>query len=332
MNPVPIKARTRPAVERTDWSTVGNDPTVESIHVSDPHFSHQPPVARSAEPDWYEAMARPWREIAKMQAEFSVGRDSRVPVVIAGDVFDRWNPPVELVNFVLKTLPPNAVAIPGQHDLPNHVYEDVRRSAYWTLVEAGKLVDLKPGEPLSFGSVRVHGFPWGHEVTPCEDVGGLALEVAVIHAMIWTRETGYPNAPEGSSLAGWKKRLLSYHVAHFGDNHKGFTWSKGGLTVHNGGTLLRRTRPERDYRPSVGLLMSDGSMRLWRLDCRKDAFLDEESLAKAVGGSLDVSEFMEELEALGDAGVDFEAAVDRALAEGKVGKRARRIVLEAMGR
>ena len=41
-----------------------------------------------------------------------------------------------LISFAIRELP-SCYAIPGQHDLPNHSYTDIQRSAYWVLVEAG---------------------------------------------------------------------------------------------------------------------------------------------------------------------------------------------------
>ena len=91
---------------------------------SDIHLCHTRPTSRSAEPDWYEAMARRLHQVDEIASY------QQVPVLCAGDVFDRWNSPPELINFAIKNMPP-MWAVPGQHDLPHHRLDEVHRSGLW---------------------------------------------------------------------------------------------------------------------------------------------------------------------------------------------------------
>ena len=95
-------------------------PSMRTVHpiavaISDVHLSHTPPPARSEEPDWYEAMRRPLKQV-----EY-IARRNEVPIICAGDLFHRWWSPPPLVNFAIKTCP-KMFAIPGQHDLQYHQY------------------------------------------------------------------------------------------------------------------------------------------------------------------------------------------------------------------
>ena len=54
---------------------------IAAILVADIHLSHSPPVARSAEENWYEAMARPLNQLRNLAEKW------RAPVICAGDVF-----------------------------------------------------------------------------------------------------------------------------------------------------------------------------------------------------------------------------------------------------
>src|SRR4051812_12555947 len=75
---------------------VPTPPKVNSLWCSDIHLSHKPPIARSAEPCWYSAMQRQLDELRSVALELDV------PIFVAGDIFDRWNPPPELINFAIR--------------------------------------------------------------------------------------------------------------------------------------------------------------------------------------------------------------------------------------
>jgi hypothetical protein len=124
------------------------------------------PVWRSAEEDWLEAQRRPLKEVRELQNEH------QCVVICAGDIFDRnrkisdgWDAPAELINFALEELPDGMYAIPGQHDLPNHQYIDIGRSAYWTLVKIGKIKNIAPGHFTNIGPyLQLFGFPPGYSI------------------------------------------------------------------------------------------------------------------------------------------------------------------------
>lgn len=297
---------------------------MRAIVASDIHLQAKSPVARSAEPDWFEAMARPLREIGALVAEYDV------PVIYAGDIFDRWCAGPEVINFALRELP-NGYAIPGQHDLPNHNYNDIERSAYWTLVEAGHLIDMPAGMETRVGfSLYAYAYPWGFPPTPIEPENGM-LNIAVCHRFIYTKTTGYPGAPPTATVSAQAGALRGYAAAVFGDNHKGFqAATKGGPFVFNCGGLMRRKTDERDYKPGVGLLLSDGTIKRHYLDTTADKFIQETEAAKAVERLLDLSAFAHELEGLGAGdGLDFTEAVAAFVRANKLPPRVRDIITAA---
>lgn len=255
--------------------------------------------------------------------------------------FDKWNSPAELINFALRNLPP-MYAVPGQHDLPYHRYDDRGKSAYWTLVLNEKLTSLVPGQPLILkegtgkGVIRLHGFPWGFPVEPLKDPGGLVLEVAVVHDLIWTSKTGFKDAPEDKRLKECSKRLGGYHVAVFGDNHKGFLQCQHPsaaidypMAVLNCGGFMRRKSDERECPCYVGLLWTDGSVTRVELDCSEDKWIDKKDAPITERGE-GMVEFLEELGELSDAAINFGDAVRRRIDQGDSSQSVRQIVLEAM--
>ena len=277
-----------------------------AILCSDLHFSHRPPIARSYE-NWYTAQDR------QLEQLFTLVSEHRCSLVVAGDILHRWNEPAQLVNFLLKRMP-NCCGINGQHDTPNHAQEDLHRSAFWTLVEAGKVTYLQPDKPLTLNKLILHGFPWGHPVTPWTggSVDPFGFRLAVCHEMVWTSKTGYPGAPERGRLAEFRKRLKGYDACVVGDNHCGLLSSGEGKTpVFVPGCFQRRTSAERDSKPCVGLLYSDGRIERHYLDVSKDQFIEPDRMQALTAAGME--DFLEELGNLSDVAVDFGEALRRAL-------------------
>jgi len=306
------------------------DKKVIAIFLADIHLSHNPPIWRSAEPNWYAAMKRPLDEVKVLQEKYYC------PVICAGDIFDRWNSPPEVINFAIQNLPDNMYAIPGQHDLPLHNYKDIERSAYWTLVEAKKIENIPNGSFMHRGDagLTIYGFPYGTEIIPTNNQSKF-LDIAVIHEYIWSKTFGYPNAPKEDYLSQKHLAKLSgYDVAVFGDNHIGFSGikvnSKQKIEIFNCGTLMRRKSDEVDYKPQVGLLLTDGSVVPHFLDISQDKYLDIQS-TEVIEASLNIKEFIQELEKLGETDLDFSDAMKQYLKKNKIKIEICNIIIKAMG-
>jgi hypothetical protein len=296
----------------------------KAILVSDIHLSHTAPVSRSAEPDWYAAMERQLVQLQVLKGKY------RVPAICAGDLFHKWNSSPELINFAMKYLP-HMHCIPGQHDLPLHSYDDIRKSAYWTLVQAGTIEDMRPGQWIDINGVWFHAVPWGHAIPRVEASKDDKIQVAVIHAYIWTKDTGYPGADEKQRIGAYKEALAGYDVALFGDNHKGFLFEpREGPVVYNHGTFYCRTADERTYRPHVGVLMSDGTVKLEYLDTSEDKWFVDDRVKFLVEEGADMDRFLEELNNLGEADLDFREAMKHYMETRELSPGARKTILQAL--
>ncbi len=299
---------------------------IAAIVCSDIHLSSKPPFARSAEPDWWAAMKRPLDEIQGLMNQYDC------PLIVAGDVTNKWKEPTsELVNFAIAHLP-KCYAVAGNHDLPYHDYNQLHKSAYYTLMLSGKIINLEPHKPITTHNLILHGFPFGVSLTPCpEPTKEFALNVAVVHAYIWIAGKGYEGAPEDKRLGKYRKALTGYDTSVWGDNHSGFLveGKPGKCSVFNGGTLLRRRMDERSYKPHVGLLRADGTITPHYLDCSQDKFAEPEAI-RIQGEEIDLGEFLEGLNHLGDSGTNYHVAVNRALDEKKVHGPLRKRILETL--
>lgn len=277
-----------------------------AVLCSDLHLSETAPVARSGEPDWYAAMARPLRQFRVLCKKY------RVPGVVAGDVFDKWNPRPALIAFALKQLPKVCYGIPGQHDLPYHELTGMERSAFGVLVQVGAVRYLAPGtaHELSEGFF-VHGFPWGVPITPVEQRRKGDVHLAVVHGYIWKNaRTAYTGAKDTQKVSAYAEQLHGYDAAVFGDNHKGFLGVAGNCIVFNHGGFMRRKSDELDWVPSFGVLYSDGTVELVPQDVSMDV-MERTAKDKLVetAGDFNMSEFINDLSTLDATELDFREAM-----------------------
>jgi hypothetical protein len=311
-------------------------PRVVAVACSDLHLSHTPPLCRSTESDWYGAMARQLRQLRQIQIGANNSAADVPVLLVAGDIFDRWNPPAELINFALRELP-QCVAVPGQHDLPNHNYSEMMRSGYGTLVEAGKIVNLskcmEPCDAAPRTDLMLYGFPWGYEIEPCPDQP-YAVRIAIIHRMIWTKSTGYEGAPDDKHLSRYKESLRGYDVAIFGDNHKSFIhrkWLSSYPTVVNCGGFFRRTIDQIDYVPHVYLIREDSTVEAVPLDVSQDVLIDSRKFMEREIAGRPMAEFLATLTGMKDTTISYEEAVARYMDAHDVPAKVRKMVVAALG-
>lgn len=303
---------------------------VIALLLADLHLSHKAPVARSVEPDWLGAMDRQLAQLRKLADDHK-----GCPVFFGGDCFDRPTPPPALINFALDALP-FMVGVFGQHDTIHHSEEDLHKTAFWTLVKAKKIEYLRPGYPLDlFGSgrsFRARGFAWGVPIKPCPKPHDLVVEIAVVHKYIWIKGCGYPGAPPEQRLKFMKGQFAGYDCVVTGDNHTPFDATIGKTKICNVGGFFRRRSDEVNYKPSVGLLMQDGTIKRHYFDCSADKFADPATIIKEIeaGTGADLRDFTKELASLSDAALDWPVALRRFMKKRGVAKEVWQKVLKAL--
>jgi DNA repair exonuclease SbcCD nuclease subunit len=288
------------------------------IFVADIHLQHNAPVARAGEDNWYDAMRRPLKELRH------VVEKTGATVICAGDIFDRWNAPPELINFALEELP-DMCAIPGQHDLPLHNIKDVHKSAYWTLVEAGKVKHLDKIMVLE-GSIMAHPFQFGETIKECKK--NAYINICVAHQYVWWKEHGYTGAPNEQRFGNFRKILNTYDAVLLGDNHKGWLADD---TVLNCGTLIRRKTDEKEYKPCIGLYDAEEKIiTRYFLNTSNDILSETAETKPDINDETDVKKFIQELAKLGRSELDFVDALEQYVARNKVVRQVKDILVEVL--
>lgn len=292
-----------------------------AIFTSDWHIWHYPPVFRSEEENWYKAMARPFFEIKKYQKEqknlwWKEDVEYDIPVLVAGDIFDHYNPIPQAINFVLERIPENCFGVPGQHDLENHVLENIEKTAFWTLVKVGKIRMINQGDFLLVpeANLEIYFSPWGGDIENIKPKPSPFKKVLVMHKYVWFDEKtryGGTQKPSGQ-LSGLMEQLQKFDVAVFGDNHIPFRCKIGNCQVVNCGTLLKRKRDERDYKTGFCSLMENGEIEFHPFDTSKDKYFEVEDPTKDME-KIDAEEFLNELNSLNDCEVDYRQNIENAI-------------------
>lgn len=225
-----------------------------AILCSDLHLRETTPRAR-AESDWYEVMA------AQLSSLWEVHAELDVPIICAGDVFDKWNPSSKLVSFAITHLPP-MYAITGQHDLEGHRLDRRFFGAYGALCKALKITDIPANEWFAIPSKRsrirhlwVWAMPWGAYGMPTEldhSRSGHAVKLGVLHQYRWSNPTNkYAMAEDSSKLESLFPGLDALLI---GDNH--IPWELPGILNHGG--FIAQNADQKDYQPHYGVLYADG--------------------------------------------------------------------------
>lgn len=240
-----------------------------AILVADIHLSHVAPNYRKLEPDWYEAMRRPLRDLASYSEEYEV------PVLCAGDVFHKWNSPPKLINFAIEEIPHVFASIPGQHDLPHHRLDAVRDSAYHTLNMS------RPTDSNWFKRIKVHYFPWG--CSPYQEETELCsrrFNIALLHRFVnYSTESLWSTSKE-SMVQYIQEEFEGFDLVVCGDHHRHFVIDPPKNTrkdlpkIVNVGQFLCRNRGESKH-PNMFLLYDDMDVVQLRYRTNLDSF-DEE--------------------------------------------------------
>lgn len=259
------------------------DAKVQAIVVSDLHFSTSPLSRAEKGEAWKKVTAFYWNQV--QQASKIYGQ---VPIIVAGDVFNLWNSSAEVINMAMQIMThPNIYAIPGQHDLPLHQIKDIGKSAYWTLVCAGRIKNLVEGDVIRIGNLRVHSFPFGTKIIPPNRQVSDHVNVAICHQYIWSdNRNSFTDAPRECFIGNIAEQIKGYQVACFGDNHQAFTFRLGtyksgkeftGTEVMNCGGFMCRNSDQKDYRPRIGFIYSDGTIGIEYLQ-KEDKWLRRDEI------------------------------------------------------
>jgi hypothetical protein len=239
---------------------------------------------------------------------YSAEFHGNIPIIAAGDILDRPNPPSELLSWLIDNMP-FMYTIPGQHDLPFHSYDARMDAGYGVLVKAKVIEDLPAEEwTVLSNKLAVYAMPWGRYLPPGPPLVNVRVTLAVVHHYIWTTpDSKHAMANMTThSTSKWSQTAESVDALLFGDNHIQQIAKIAGKPMFNHGGFIPQNADQKDHRPSIGLLMSDKTITYepWEPESNPQWISTDIPTMPKLSASL-----VEELEALESKDVDFPAAV-----------------------
>lgn len=307
--------------------------------MSDIHFRDKAPVWRSPEPNWQDYMGSMFVEINELADKLCSHGNDRMLLAIAGDLFDRWDVSFETFRTAVSCFSDllyakQMFAVPGQHDLPNHSYEQKRRSAFGMLDVAFTKAYYRDVHNRTFiddgDRFDLYGVGWEGELNTNQFQYDSDRAIVLLHRYVWMDGCSYPGATKTDGCAAVAKELKRPQLIISGDNHIGF-WD-GKYRVFNCGSLYRATRDQINYRPRIGIVTEKLDIIPYYLDTEFDKYLTEDNVAEVVDhkNDLEVDEFLQELRKMGRGGLDYLEAIKRFCLKENIDKEVRLLLREIL--
>ena len=247
-----------------------------ALVVSDVHLSTLPPTLHADNLDWFGHIERNFEWLFGQAKEFNV------PILIAGDVFDKAITDSRLLSFVISLFrrsPQPIYTIPGNHDLPFHSIDRVEESGYAVLVKSGVLIDCSDSQLYTRNntSVQVHGYHWLKPFDSPIVQNPDAIQIALVHRMITDGTAGwYPGCEKHTVNTVMRDFRHYFHYTVFGDNHVPFEYvynqvpeymgvfADFGRKMHvlNPGSFIRRNKGDLELTTRAYVLQSRGIVKL----------------------------------------------------------------------
>ena len=221
---------------------------VSAIFLADYHIRGSQPVSRID--NFFEAI--------KVKTDFiiEISNQYNVPVIMAGDIgnepeWENWLLTWTIATFSrFNNLP---IVIPGQHDLPNHNFNKIKKSAIKVLETAGVIQILLNLEVFEMDDFVLYGYGYSAN-DKIIDVKKHKQKrnVALIHKLITNKDIGW-ESKEGVSARSLVEKYTGYDIFVCGDNHQLFTLKNGNRIVLNCGSVMRATANQVSHLPSIWL-------------------------------------------------------------------------------
>lgn len=221
---------------------------ISAIFLSDYHIRSRQPISRTD--NFFEALQRKTNFIIEKSNQY------KVPVIMAGDIgnepeWENWLLTWAIETFSNFNIQP--IVIAGQHDLPNHNFSKLRKSAIKVLESAGVIQIISNLEMFELNDFILYGYGYSTN-DKIIDVkkNKQKRNVALIHKLITNKDVGW-ESQEGISARSLIEKYLGYDIFVCGDNHQTFTLKNDNRIVLNCGSVMRATANQVSHLPSIWL-------------------------------------------------------------------------------
>lgn len=214
------------------------------LFVTDGHLSTKRPIARVEKTD--EEYIN--NQLQKRIQLFEYAKSKNINTIIdGGDFFQYWRMDnsnellIEVINLFDRYNIDYYVNI-GNHDLPFHNLEFIHKSLLG-LLQKVNVIHIEPILKLYNSYIRF--FNYGEKLVDDNEDG--KFKIAVVHENIF--EKNVPPYMAGYTAKELIELLPSYELFLCGHNHEQFIYKAGEQIVVNGGSVMRITTKQNDYKP-----------------------------------------------------------------------------------
>lgn len=214
------------------------------LFVTDGHLSTKRPIARVEKTD--EEYIN--NQLQKRIQLFEYAKSKNINTIIdGGDFFQYWRMDnsnellIEIINLFDRYNIDYYVNI-GNHDLPFHNLEFIHKSLLG-LLQKVNVIHIEPILKLYNSYIRF--FNYGEKLVDDNEDG--KFKIAVVHENIF--EKNVPPYMAGYTAKELIELLPSYELFLCGHNHEQFIYKAGEQIVVNGGSVMRITTKQNDYKP-----------------------------------------------------------------------------------
>lgn len=215
------------------------------LFTTDGHLSSKRPVARKEKTD--EEYIE--NQLAKREQLFSYANDIHALIVDGGDFFQYWRMDNSYsllikLNKLFDKYKVKYLSGIGNHDLPYHSLDNIEQSLMGLMVEMG-MVSIKKEHKV--GDCAIDIFHYSEQLVE-KPTSSAKYKVAVIHENIF--ESSVPPYMSGYTAQQLAELMPNYDLFLCGHNHQQFVWDNGKQIVVNGGSTMRLTTKQMDYKPA----------------------------------------------------------------------------------
>jgi DNA repair exonuclease SbcCD nuclease subunit len=251
------------------------------------------------------------------------------PLILAGDVFDYWNPTHEIVSLAMNTIKKNSHIIPGNHDLPYKSIKLFDRCGLSVLKTAGYNVYTEPKRIICRG-MTIDVLPWGHDINILNRIKeeSRGINILVAHFMTWCKREPWPgiDVPDAIRVL---KNISRYDIVLVGHNHKTFVVRDGNRTLISPGSLMRMDADQADHEPAYFLLYPDLTVKQKHYLFEKGV-VSREHIEVKNDKENRLQAFVARLKHDMEVGISFKRNMEQFLEDNKVHPNVKKIIWESM--
>lgn len=283
---------------------------MQAIITADFHARPDVPRARM-DADWIQTQRDCLSEIADLANRL------RLPVCIIGDVFNVPKVGDRVRNMVVSFLHhinAGAYLIAGNHDLPQHAWENVMDASFGAIKLLIESLDVPKINHLNALGVAAH---FG-----CEQMHDPKAPTSIVftHRLVFPDQLPHwaQNDPDAITASDLLKQYPTAKWIFTGDYHHAFIYTENGRHVINPGCINRQTASMKDYKPLVYIADTEaGSVEPYYLKADTGKMVTDAYLRVEEAREDRITAFVDSVRKSENVSLDFLANLNAAMAANK---------------